>query len=295
MTTNTSPIPVLVLGANRSGTKWLSNMLCNHPDISGIQSAEHFGIIETNMLGKFQEIFGDLSTPENFIALMETWSATDFFKTTRVSKETIYRLDPWPTCYTELFRMVMDEHAQADGCGYWLQKLSALQIKNLGQLVDDAKLVVIRRDLIPNVASTLRLLERRNIRQPLFRLTLNYALQSRLLAKASKLSNALAVRYEDLTQDSTNELKRICDFLGLDFSNKMIELQFGQNSSFDSDAARQDQTLTSFQQFLVKSYYLCSCLLPTAALERLHKGFRNKTPTFIHGTFRGIQNRNRHS
>jgi hypothetical protein len=43
-----TPTPLLVIGANRSGTQWLSNILCNHSDVMSVHFAEHCGIIETN-------------------------------------------------------------------------------------------------------------------------------------------------------------------------------------------------------------------------------------------------------
>lgn len=45
------PLPVFVVGRNRSGTTWLANQLCEHPDIAGVQQERRHGIHESAYFG----------------------------------------------------------------------------------------------------------------------------------------------------------------------------------------------------------------------------------------------------
>ena len=65
------PSPILVIGKNRSGTKWVSNLLANHSSIRAVQAPQHGGIIETNFFGMMQQVFGDIGRVENYIAAVE--------------------------------------------------------------------------------------------------------------------------------------------------------------------------------------------------------------------------------
>ena len=89
--------PIIVVGMNRSGTKWVSNILCNHEDVIGVQSERHFGILETNMFGTMQDKF-DLSSPEDYVGFLEMWSKTEFFRRTDIDKQMFYELAPRPRC-----------------------------------------------------------------------------------------------------------------------------------------------------------------------------------------------------
>lgn len=52
------PLPVFVVGRNRSGTTWLANQLCEHPDIVGVQHERHHGIHESAYFGLIDGRFG---------------------------------------------------------------------------------------------------------------------------------------------------------------------------------------------------------------------------------------------
>jgi len=71
--------PIFVLGRNRSGTKWLTNLIANHPDVYCVQSESHGGVIETNLFDRADTSFGNPAIAENYIAFMAWFEQTDFF------------------------------------------------------------------------------------------------------------------------------------------------------------------------------------------------------------------------
>ena len=114
--------PVLVIGMDRSGTKWLSNILCNHYDIIGIQYEKAYGILETNMFGIMQKRFGDISALENYIGFIELWAQTNFFRISGIEKSFFYNLNYKPSVL-ELFEILMNELAKRQKKEFWLQKM----------------------------------------------------------------------------------------------------------------------------------------------------------------------------
>ena len=102
--------PIIVVGMNRSGTKWLSNIIARHRDVIAVQSPRTNGIVETNMFGPLPDKF-DLSSPDEYIGLVELWAATHFFRCTGVDKELFYGLRPRPTSGLQLFDVLMSAYA----------------------------------------------------------------------------------------------------------------------------------------------------------------------------------------
>jgi hypothetical protein len=99
---------IIVIGMNRSGTKWISNLISNHPDVVSLQYERGGGILETNMFTNFPHSFGDLRFPDNYVGLIELWSKTDFFQCAGMDKDFFYSIEKRPTNYFELFQILMN-------------------------------------------------------------------------------------------------------------------------------------------------------------------------------------------
>lgn len=63
--------PIFIVGTNRSGTKWLSNILAKHPDVAAVQTERTQGIVETNMFHSLRIKFPDLRRPDDFVGLID--------------------------------------------------------------------------------------------------------------------------------------------------------------------------------------------------------------------------------
>jgi hypothetical protein len=145
--------PIFVIGNNRSGTKWISNLLLGHPDIAGIQSPNHKGILETGLLTAFLEIFGSLTNSDSRIGCIECFAATDYFRLTGFDKDVLYRLPVGN--YYEFFRALMDRLADERGAGWWLQKFSPIALPGLMRHFSDARYVMITRGVTPTIRSNM--------------------------------------------------------------------------------------------------------------------------------------------
>ena len=169
----TEPVPIIVVGMNRSGTKWVSNILCNHDSVIGVRSHRARGIIETNMFGLMQQRF-DLSSPDDYIGFIELWASTEFFQTTGVDKQFFYQLNPRPRKMLELFELLMREYALANQKSYWLQKTGPANAAVVLRHFRNAKVVITRRSLLDTVKSTW-VMEQRYGRRSLIRTAFEYS------------------------------------------------------------------------------------------------------------------------
>jgi len=95
--------PILVIGINRSGTKWLSNEIASHPSISAVQDERHGGIVESNLLTEYGRAF-DLTTSTGYAELLAFWTQIHFFLLAGGQTEWFETADPRPTDSHAVFR-----------------------------------------------------------------------------------------------------------------------------------------------------------------------------------------------
>jgi hypothetical protein len=107
------PTPIFVLGKHRSGTTWLANLLCQHPQIAGVQHARHHGIHESAFFSHVYGRYGDLAVWSRYAEFVEVVAASDYFRLAGATREFLYSL--WPTSYEGVFRAVMDRFAAQRG------------------------------------------------------------------------------------------------------------------------------------------------------------------------------------
>src|SRR5210317_987322 len=82
-------IPIFSLGVARSGTTWLGNILCEHPEIIGAQHELHWGIHESHIYSN-KMYWRDFSDKNNYIKFLEHYSSADYFNIIKGDKEYFY-------------------------------------------------------------------------------------------------------------------------------------------------------------------------------------------------------------
>jgi len=223
---------VFVCGKNRSGTKWLSNILLNHKDLSGIQSEFHTGILESNILNNINRVFGDLSRPDNYIGFAEWFFATDFFRISGVDKKFLYKKKS--SSYYGFFREFMNEQCRKKNSAGWLQKIHSLKLEKIYHYFKESKFIIIERGLIDSISSAYFLGNRHNRRLPLMRETFEYSLIKKIHTVYAKKDNVFVVKFEVLKKNSPHEVRKICDFLGISYSARLLVVKFRKNTSYVS-------------------------------------------------------------
>ncbi|MFX0200488.1 MAG: sulfotransferase [Candidatus Hodarchaeota archaeon] len=231
--------PIIVIGMNRSGTKWLSNILCNHPDVVGVQSEKACGIHESIILNGTMEKKFDITYPEDYVAAIELLALSRFFDIARGSKEYFYRLNPRPTCLYDVFKILMENFALCEGKKFWLQKTEPRSATKVMDYFKEGYFIVIRRNIVDTLKSTMKMASNVYNRQSLARAIYFYVLRDKILDKiCNRKRNVMCVRYEELVRDPEAVVSGICKFIGINFNPSMLEVRFRKNTSFGSSGEK---------------------------------------------------------
>lgn len=224
------PKPVFVIGNNRSGTHWLSNILLNHPDIAGIHHEFHDGIVETEMLTAMPRMFGPLDHLNSRIAFIECFAATDFARLSGLTKDRLYSFSA--KSYSSFLREFMDSVADLQGKKFWLQKFSPAVLPDLIRQFPNGRFVMIVRDVIPTVRSSMK----RWGSNGLFRYLYGYHYGLRKILVHRNHPSVHIVRYELLKDNRPVTVQTICRFLDIEFVPEMVNVRYRPNTSFSSTA-----------------------------------------------------------
>lgn len=243
------PTPIFVLGKHRSGTTWLANLLCQHPQIAGVQHARHHGIHESAFFSHVYGRYGDLTVWSRYAEFVEVVAASDYFRLAGATREFLYSL--WPTSYEGVFRAVMDRFAAQKGADYWVEKTPAhtLWVDRLARLYPDALFLAVHRPVEHVVASALGLAARHDPAHPpqgwarrrlITETALSWVHYNRTIDTfAARSPRILRVRYESLRSDLMGSMKSVCAFLGVPFTPECCRQVYRPNTSFPDGAARQ--------------------------------------------------------
>ena len=257
--------PIILIGMNRSGTKWVSNILCSHEEVIGAQSERSTGSLETNMFGAMQDRF-DLSDPVEYVGFLELWAKTELFRRTNVAKEMFYKLSPRPRSFLTLFDLLMSEFARKNGKAYWLQKTSPNRAVAVLKHFENARVVIVRRNLIDTLKSTWGRQVTRDGARKIFGSTYAYVRQRKIMDQIAKKYTVVRVDYEVFKTHTASEVARICRELGLDPDKISTESAYAKNTSFRSESQR-ESIMSSKERHFVRCAAAVINLLPLSVMS----------------------------
>jgi hypothetical protein len=229
--------PIFLVGAPRSGTTLLQRMLRSHPTISSPTGESHFII---PLLSKAAS-YGDLSKPENIAAALREMHRinAEFVETdlhgVRFDVGTLANTIHARGAHTmpQVIDMLFRINAEGEGKSRWLDKTPYYihHIPLLAAIYPDAQFVHIIRD---GRDAVLSMLERSvDIRVFSFyqgaKLWKYYVDAGRMMAAILPPERYLEFRFEDMLNDQKTTLGRVCDFLGVEFSEQVINFQKSQD------------------------------------------------------------------
>lgn len=272
---------ILVVGMNRSGTKWLSNILSCHSQITSIQSKSHGGILETNMFGNFQNYFPHLNTKENYTAFIEMWSQTDFFHISGVNKKYFYQ-DSAPRSFLELFSFLMNEYAKQNKYSYWLQKTSPLQFYLYARKLQWDHIIIIERNYFDVVLSMSVLNAGYKTTTTLIKTAISYILQWKILQHIKKSSRVQYIHYHHLKNDKQQTIKCICKNMGISYEEQMLTDVFSPNSTWKN---KKIVTLSLLEKILLYSILIIK-VIPFSVVKIFYS--KNRKWQIVPGSFNRI-------
>jgi len=265
--------PVFVIGKNRSGTKWLSNLIANHSDVACLQREGAGGILETDIFSSIPNIFGSLSIEENYLAFLAFYSQNNEFRLMGLDKKVLGTRRARD--YFEFNRYIMDKYAEKEGKKFWLQKSSVENFGRLYQAYPEAKFVVIEREIEANIRSTrgLQLLNQEPYSSVL-RETVSCIWAHKTLNQFQKRENVFAVRFEQLCSDKAQVVQKVCSFLNIPYEKEMLTDRFEKNTSFKA-GVQKDKILSRQELFLIRVFAPLLALIPYKLFKIIYLGWRS--------------------
>jgi hypothetical protein len=225
--------PVFIVGAPRSGTTLLQYMLRSHPALSLPTGESHFFVPLYRNAGQF----GDLAQPENVrrvLAAMYAQSAdfldTDLhgvkFDIERLTQEFVAE---GRRKMRDLITGLFEKNAAGEGKRRWGDKTPyyVLHLPKLLEWWPDAQIIHIIRDGRDVALSLFARKHDFGVYNTYFaaRYWEQYVETGHELGQAIDREQYLEVRYEDLIADQPGVLKAVCDFLGEEFSESVVDFK----------------------------------------------------------------------
>ena len=228
--------PVFVLGTARSGTSWCANLLAMHPDIAAVATAEHeqiTGIHESHLFSHTRYCLpAELDTAD----FVERYRQEDYFKLSGLSPGGFVARHPGRHRLTVLFRLLMEDVAEARGASHWLEKTPkhTIYYDEVLRAYPDALFVLTRRRFRDTILSNINKYPRKGVGFPrqvvekVFRWVSDRKAIRRF--KRSAAGRFVEISYEDLLHDTQAEIGRVLRFL--DLPERTLTSAFPSNTAF---------------------------------------------------------------
>ncbi len=226
--------PIFIAGPDRSGTTLLYALLASHPNISMVR--------RMNFWRWFYGRYGDLRHEDNFERLLERMLAYKRMEPLRPDGERIRRefRQGKPT-YGRVFALFQRHNAERSGKPRWGDK--SLHTEHYaGQVLaefPEAKFIHITRDPRDRYASVRKRFGKDTPRVGAATGRWLASMRAALENRKKYPANYLIVRFEDLAGDPEASARKICAFIGEDYSPAMLTMEgaakyrdSGGNSSF---------------------------------------------------------------
>ena len=225
--------PVFIVGAPRSGTTLLQYMLRSHPRISLPTGESHFFI----PLYRDAENYGDLSQPENIRLVLETMyrQSADFLDTDLhgltfdIDKLTAEFHAEKRFSMQSIIAGLFEKNAALEGKARWGDKTPyyVLHIPKLLEWFPNGQIIHLIRD---GRDVALSLFARRHdfgVYNTYFaaKYWQQYVEAGHAYGAGLPDSTYLEIRYEDILRDQRAVMLEICDFLGEEFSESLLNFK----------------------------------------------------------------------
>ena len=227
--------PIFVVGTGRSGTTLLQLMLNAHPSIAICGELHYFDEIQ-HIKRLLPSLDSHHSIEQLHSYIQRTETASRLLDGERIFGAGIERLkqDPSPS-YEKFLKYVLEEYAQAEGARRFGEKTPAnvRYILDILSIFPNARIVHLIRDPRDVVASRLEMPWASNS------LLVHIVKWRAEVCSASDFSdmteNYMELLYEDLIEQPECKLKKICQFLGEEYSDAMLEFHQTAKNYIRSD------------------------------------------------------------
>lgn len=209
--------PIFIVGAPRSGTTLLWNVLNRHPHIAICRETEF-----RHYVYRRRTAFGSLADPRNRQNLVREYLSLVRIQRTRLDLGALEQClmdegENYPALFAALLRFYMRSH----GKRRWGEKTPdhALFAETLLEWYPEATVIHLLRDPRDVVASLMDMPSFPNSALGNANMWLTF---NRAAARANRRPGYALVRYETFVADPETELRRLCELLGEEYSPAML-------------------------------------------------------------------------
>lgn len=219
--------PVFIVGMNGSGTSMMLDSLGRHP---ALYAVPHETLMMPHIIGQAKR-FGDLENDDNFIAYGRY--ALDQMPALRriTGGERIELPDNWldqPRTISGVFDGIFGSFAAPQGKRRWCEKTPdhVQHIQLLSEIFPSASFVHMIRDG-REVACSIGRRQLRHSELVIYRWKL--LVEQGRVAGRSLDGRYHEVRYEDLTSNPEEQMRRLCLLLGIEFDDQVLQSRMPQD------------------------------------------------------------------
>lgn len=216
-----------IVGMGRSGTTMLTNMLNLNKKVIACPENEFILLSKSS----FENAdFGDEKVVNDFINLFEykLSKIISFWKPKPELKEIIKNMEN--KSFSNVCKQVYLNYPFAKNnpeeitCIIDKNPIYSLYIDELYELYPDAKFIILTRDYRDNIVSRKKFSDKKSSIY-ILAASWNYFYKSIFKSIHKNKINHIIVRYEDLVNNPSDTLNKLCNFLTIDFDEKMLQFQ----------------------------------------------------------------------
>lgn len=221
--------PIFVVGAARSGTTMLQLMLNAHPNIAILGELHYF-----DQILQIKNRIGDLCDEENIDNMFNLLSKTYHYRFLSQADELFRKvkqrmLKESEQSFEGFYKSTLEEFGKAQNARRFGEKTPSNidYLDDLLKIFPKAKIIHIIRDPRAVVASSIKMPT--NSKDILIH-SLRWRCEMLYSKKVTKDASVyFEIRYEDLIDDTEKSLKKICQFIGEDYHERMLEFHRDAN------------------------------------------------------------------
>ncbi|OGW37694.1 MAG: hypothetical protein A2Y97_05565 [Nitrospirae bacterium RBG_13_39_12] len=216
--------PIFVVGMPRSGTTLISAMLTSHPNIA-ISPETHF---LSEWIRRYRRL--DVRREKDFNKFWGRFGDSSFFRNLQLDAETVRNqiLSSGDHDYKDIFSTILKLYAEKKNKRRWGEK-TPTHYAHIHQLLEwhpESRIVYMVRDPRAVVASRLDMSEKYPLSWWHPRTVEDISFQWRnsinILNYWANDNRIYPIIYEKLIQDTLSELRRLCGFIGEEYSLSML-------------------------------------------------------------------------
>jgi len=216
--------PIFVVGSPRSGTTLLQLLLDAHPNIAILGELHYFDQIL--QLKRVVPLIDSRPNIEHLLALLMNTDNIPYIPSIEPILDTVKQklINAKKPTYEKLYRLLMEEYARTQTKKRFGEKTPA-NVRYLDRLVDifpNARIIRILRDPRAVVASMVRMPWTANdvvINALKWKCDILYSAQF----KRKICMSYMEIKYEALVSNVEQQLRSICEFIGEEYSDDMLE------------------------------------------------------------------------